>query len=59
MSDAVRLGGSRGDVGKASEAGDGAGETRSTGNRGTGGAVCTIRFDGADASVFYRENALR
>jgi len=53
MSDAVKRGGSRGDVGKASEAGDAAGETRFAGNGGTGGVVCTIRFDGADASVFY------
>ena len=59
MSDVVRLGASRGDVGKASEAGDGAGERRSAGNGGTGGAVFTIRFDGADASVFCREDALR
>ena len=47
------MGGSRGDIGKASEAGDAAGERRSEGNGGTGGVVCTIRFDGADASVFY------
>jgi hypothetical protein len=53
MSGAVKMGGSRSDVGKASEAGDAAGEKRSEGNGGTGGVVCTIRFDGADASVFY------
>jgi hypothetical protein len=53
MSGAMEMGGSRGDVGKASEAGDAAVETRCAGNGGTGGAVCTIRSDGADASVFY------
>jgi hypothetical protein len=53
MSGAVKMGGSRGDVGKAFEAGDAAGERRSEGNGGTGGVVCTIRFDGAAASVFY------
>jgi hypothetical protein len=45
MSDVVRLKAGREDVGKAS------------GARGTGGVVCTIRFDGADASVFCREGA--
>ena len=55
MSGAVEMGGSRGDVGKAPEAGDAAGETRSAGNGGTGGVVRTIRSDGAVASVFYNK----
>ncbi len=52
MSDAVIMGASRGDVGRAPKAGDGAGEK---GNGGIGGVVFTIRLDGADASVFYRK----
>jgi hypothetical protein len=47
MSDAVRMGAMRGDIGEASVVGD-------AGNGGTGGVVCAIRFDGADASVFCR-----
>jgi hypothetical protein len=50
MSDVVILKAGREDVGKASEAG---------GIGGTGGVVCTIRFDGADASVFFRKDASR
>jgi hypothetical protein len=46
MSGAVRMGVSRGDIGETS-VGD-------AGNGGTGGVVCGVRFDGADASVFYR-----
>jgi hypothetical protein len=47
MSGAVIMGAIRGDIGKASVVGD-------DGNRGTGGVVCAIRFNGADASVFCR-----
>ena len=47
MSGAMRMGAIRGDIGKASVVGD-------AGNGGTGGVVCIIRFDGADASVFCR-----
>jgi hypothetical protein len=47
MSGAVRMGAIRGDFGEASVVGD-------AGNGGTGGVVCAIRFDGADASVFCR-----
>ena len=43
----MRMGAIRGDIGEASVVGD-------AGNGGTGGVVCTIRFDGADASVFCR-----
>lgn len=48
MSGAVRMGAIRGDTGEASVVGD------AGGNGGTGGVVCTVRFDGADASVFCR-----
>lgn len=48
MSGAVSIGAIRGDIGKESVVGD-------AGNGGTGGVVCTIRFDGADASVFCRK----
>jgi hypothetical protein len=47
VSGAVIMGASRGETGKASDAGD-------VGNAGTGGVVCAIRLDGADASVFCR-----
>lgn len=51
------MGFSRGEVGKASEAGDGAGEGRSAGpgNGGTGGGIGTLRLDVDDASVFCRQ----
>lgn len=41
------MGGSRGEIGKPSDAGD-------VGIGGTGGVVCAIRLDGDDASVFCR-----
>jgi hypothetical protein len=47
MSGAARMGTIRGDIGKVSVVGD-------AGNGGTGGVVCAIRFDGADASVFCK-----
>lgn len=44
--------GIRGDIGEVSVVGD-------AGNGGTGGVVCAIRFDGADASVFCGSDGLR
>jgi len=46
MSGAMRMGASRGDIGRVSVVGD-------AGNGGTGGVFCAVRFDGDDASVFY------
>jgi hypothetical protein len=45
VSGAVRIGASRGEIGKASDVGD-------AGNGGTGGVICAIRLDVDDASVF-------